>query len=440
MTNHAEDVLFTLLSDTDEVECLVESGMPLECIPTEDARPIVAWCMDKFRESGHTRAPSKDLIREVWGDRLEDLEIDLGDGTETDTMASVIEALTAVKVEADSQEFVKALGTTMAKADPPEKLKALQQGAETLSALALQYERRGSVITMVDGGASALRRYDHRAEHGVHIEGLQFGLHQVDNHYYGIHPGELAVLAAGPKVGKSWWAAIMALICWRLGMNITLYTLENSLRMTEDRLLCLAAGVPYREFQRGQLEMDQDYRLRQAEKQFSITSNQLHVLSPDPEMRTARAIVDSARLRQADGLIIDQLTFMEHPNPGRKPRHEVIRDILHDLKNALNGRTELPCLLTHQVNREGIKAAEKSGHLEMYHMAEGSEVERTADTVLGLFQTKMERAMGTAKFLGLAARREEPKSWMIEWSPASGSTPRALNEWEPGTTDDKEAA
>jgi KaiC/GvpD/RAD55 family RecA-like ATPase len=441
--SHAEDVLFTLLSDTDSLDELVRDGMSLACVPTEAARPIVQWCIDYFHESDLTRAPTVEMIREMWGEQVEDLEIDLGDGTETDTMESVIGALKKTYVEWKSQEFVKSLGTRMAKADPTEKVATLTEGAEELWNLASTFVRSDTKAPSSTAATASLLRYEKRLEEGPQVKGIRWGIDQIDNHYYGIHPGELGLLAAGPKVGKSWWAALAALANWSLGAVVVLVTMENSKDMTWDRLMCLAAGIDYSKFQTGQMDISEELRLRSWEKTFTTTSNQLHVVSPEDGKRTARAIVETARLMQADALIIDQLTFMEHPHPGRLARHEVIRDIMHDLKNSINGRTEIPCLLNHQINREGVKAAQKTGYLEMYHMAEGAEVERTADAVFGLYQSLVERRMGTAKFQGLATRRVESKSWEIAWAPWSGAKPVALSTWEPPvptTDDDKKAA
>jgi hypothetical protein len=77
----------------------------------------------------------------------------------------------------------------------------------------------------------------------------------------------------------------------------------------------------------------------------------------------------------------------------------------------------LACLLAHQINREGVKKAEQNDSLEMWMMAESSEVERTADWVFGLYASKMEMIGGMAKLQILAARRETLKSWRITWRP-----------------------
>jgi hypothetical protein len=89
---------------------------------------------------------------------------------------------------------------------------------------------------------------------------------------------------------------------------------------------------------------------------------------------------------------------------------------MHDLKNGLTvGRDEMACLLAHQINREGVKAASKSGFLSMEYLADGSEVERTADMVFGLYRSQVERQAMMMKFQTLAARRFVPKHWYLAW-------------------------
>ena len=91
-------------------------------------------------------------------------------------------------------------------------------------------------------------------------------------------------------------------------------------------------------------------------------------------------------------LIIDQLTFIEPPDERAAP-HIQIRDITHDLKTLIStGRDKMPCLLAHQINREGVKAADKVGYLEMYHLAEG--VRGRAHLRLGLRALPLEGREG----------------------------------------------
>jgi hypothetical protein len=67
-----------------------------------------------------------------------------------------------------------------------------------------------------------------------------------------------------------------------------------------------------------------------------------------------------------------------------------------------------------------VKAAQKAGFLEMHHLAEGSEVERTADWVFGLYQSSVHRQVHQALLQTLAARREDTASWELIWNVQEG--------------------
>jgi hypothetical protein len=132
-------------------------------------------------------------------------------------------------------------------------------------------------------------------------------------------------------------------------------------------------------------------------------------------------MVREARMRGADSIAIDQLTFVEPGSTKNRQGWEIIGDIMHDLKTGIStGRDKLPCLLAHQINREGVKAAEKTGHLEMHMLAGSSEVERTADWVFGLYRNSEDRIAEIAKFQVLASRREDVNAWLLAYSPATG--------------------
>ena len=120
-------------------------------------------------------------------------------------------------------------------------------------------------------------------------------------------------------------------------------------------------------------------------------------------------------------IIIDQLTFVEiSKGSERKVRHEQVRDMLHDAKAAITSGTPISLEIMHQINREGVKAAEKTGHLQMYHLAEAAEVERTADHVIGLWSGPALRDAGLAWVQTLASRRCDIVHWEINWRPWIG--------------------
>ncbi len=221
---------------------------------------------------------------------------------------------------------------------------------------------------------------------------------------------------------NSWVTAKAVLTEWTRGRRGMLFTLENSVEMTIDRMICLHAKVDYRQWQRGTCTTDQMDRVLAAREEMAAMIGDMIVVMPPVGRRTVDAMVREAGLRGADSITIDQLTFVESVGTAHKARHEVVRDIMHELKSSIStGNNKIPCLLAHQINREGIKAADKTGHLELFMLAESSEVERTADWVFGLYRSEEERRVDLAKLQVLASRREDINAWMMAYKPGEGT-------------------
>lgn len=423
MTSMAEDVLYAALTDTDDLEALATIGLDLEAIPTAEMREVVSWAIDRFFESGRTVAPSRVALVETWGQHIEDAGVELlPEDEDRDTIQWAIDALKAKFVEWRFQGFTKDAAMDMATAAAPEKVKTLAAKADELFTLSMRVQPRHMKTDAATGFEQSFADYQGRAREGHTFKGMTFGLPAVDNHTFGIHPGELAVLAAGPKTGKSMFVVHAARTCWQRGETTVLFTLENSVQMTIDRLVCQILSVDYRNWQRGQCQPEEEDRVRgYINDELPKFTERFHIIMPEPGKRTPQSLVREAQMLGAKHLFIDQLTFLEHPSPARKARHEIIRDLMHDLKTLISsGNQPIPCLLAHQINREGVKAARNAGYLLMENMAEGSEVERTADWVFGLLQTEAYRIAGQALLQVLAARREDITAWDLNWVPARG--------------------
>ena len=200
-----------------------------------------------------------------------------------------------------------------------------------------------------------------------------------------------------------------------------LVTMENSVEMTWDRILCMVAGVDTMVWQTGEATAQHVERIELARLEMLGWGGMIEVVRPDSGQRTVETIVSRALAFGADTLLIDQLTFLELPDP-RKPKTERIGEALHTLKSLISsGRRPMSCLMAHQINREGVKMADRVGHLEMFHLADSAEIERTADWVFGMYASRDDKIAGMAKMQILASRRAPTEQWLINWHPYVGN-------------------
>jgi hypothetical protein len=429
VTTHAETVLYSQLHEVEAIEYLVQEGFDPEILPTELMIPVVKWAIEEYFRAGCKQAPSRESLLATWREVIEDAEVELEEeDVQVDEIGWAVDWLRAQRVLYETNRFILAFAEEIQGADIPDRVSTLQKGATELVELAMSVTSQRHQVTMDEGLRRALMRFEDRQASGLAVRGLTMGYEEIDEHTCGIHPGELALLAAGPKVGKSYFLARCASEEYQAGRRVVLFTLENSVDLTLDRLICLMRAIVCRTGQRGQATPEEVTRVAEFRERMSEGEGMLEVIHPGGEERTAQDMVKRAQILGADSLYIDQLTFMKHPNPGRKPKYEVVGDIMHDLKELISsGGMPIPCMLAHQINREGIKKAEQSDHLEMYMLADSSEAERTADWVFGLYASQVEKISGRAKLQILASRREIQKNWMITWRPGVGLS-RVLNE------------
>jgi replicative DNA helicase len=433
-TSRSEDVLYSSLTDVDALETLYRVGLEERCIPTQAMRPVVAWALGYFEQTGMKQAPSRQALLESWGQVIEDAEVEIAEeNVEIDDILWAIKSLKAHYILWRYQQFQKESAETIHASVPEDRMEALEKVTHELVAMTMSLRDRTQEVEGIDGFRASVADYRRRAEESLTHRGMSFGIKAIDDHTYGLHEGELCVLAAGPKTGKSVAAAYIALEEWKKQRITTMYTLENSVQMTYDRLVCMHLGIDHDAYRRGlclpeQVDMVETWIHERGEEM----KEHLRVIQPQKGQRNVQWITRHARSVGTQSLMIDQLTFLEASHRSlRGP--DKITDIMHDLKGEVStGHKKMATLLVHQIHREGMREAAKKGFLEMWMLAEGSEVERTADLVIGLYASPDERKAQMMKWITMAFRRQMPKHYRMAWRPWVGQV-EALGEIEPAS-------
>lgn len=419
--NHAEAVLCAHLTEVKSLDVLAVEGFgsPIsrEVIPTQLIGKLVDWALTQYWRAGREVAPTRDAFLDVWGDEMADAEVEIDDDTETDSIEWAIEKLRCTFAEVEVQRFAKEITTEIYGADDPDKIQTALDGAHRFYEITQRLSSRRMESLTGSGFDDVLLRHEHRATTGFVTQGLTFGLPMIDNHVHGVHDGELCVLGAYSGVGKSWVSLVAALAAWESGVKVLLVTLENDLEMTFDRMACMSAGVDYERLQLGKCDEGAIQRVTLWRDKLAASPHQPIVTMLQDGERDAVSIVRRALSLGCRGLIIDQLSFMESmPGSYAREAHNQIAEVVRGLKVAISeGHEKIPCLLLHQVNRAGQEAAEKAGGYEQRHMAGSSEVERSADMLFVIYQSKDMRVAEQAEWQILKFRRGTPTKWLCWW-------------------------
>jgi hypothetical protein len=435
--NHAEQILLEHLVVTESLDVLSDEGfhqnVGLAVIPTELIRKITKWSLDSYWESGRKVAPSREAVLEVWGDRMEALEIAFGDPTEEiDSIGWVVQTLRAQYATSESHKLVRQIAAAVAKADPTHKIAAVVQGARDFHLLSQSLSSRRQESELGPGFEDALLRHEDRRTNGHLMRGLALGLDLIDQHTLGIHPGELAVFAMTSGGGKSWIAAHTLLSAWRSGKKALLVTLENDLDMTFDRMVCMLARVDYTKWQRGEADEGDLQRVFEHTDLINSTDHKPVITMLQPGERDPLSIVRRAHTLGCEALIVDQLTHVEEvPGTRARERHQVVAQIMREFHTQIRDDAVgmLPLLLLHQINRDGRQAARKTGRYEYEHLGLSTEVENVASHVWAAYQSDDHKSLEMAVWQSLKFRRGIPLDWEMRWRLGIGDI-RALRVYE----------
>jgi len=430
----AERSIFGLLTDVYSIETIVLEGFDSKFLPTEDIRFIFDWAIEQFQLTGNIYAPTPLMFeganapghKKMLADVLKDYDIDINEVPDQ-TVEWCIQELKSTWLRKTALVRVQDLGAELNESMAGDMVETFNAGVAEFVSMSLELESRRTSFEMVSGADEILERYLIRAANPG-FKGMTMGLPEVNAYTNGIDYGELAVLAGPQKSGKSWVADLIALKELQAGHSVCLVSLENGMDMTIDRIACIATGIDPTRFKSGKLTDEElDAFTTWKDEDFKLLEEQLWIVKPPQGQRTAESIIGKARTRKVDSLIIDQLLWMEDVDD-RPPLNQRIRDRMTTIKVMIESSARpMPCLLLHQVNREGIERAKKAGRLWPNDMAEGAAVEQTADWVFSLWQSEDMKVANQLLMQVLASRREAIKNWDIYFDMETGGF-RWLNE------------
>lgn len=251
----------------------------------------------------------------------------------------------------------------------------------------------------------AMESLDHKAPRG-----LPTGLADVDR-LISLRPGNVAVLAARPSMGKTALALNIATNVARAEHPVLFISLEMGGQEVSERLLASEAKVPYHDI-RACLLSSKDRRSL-VEASCEIANMPLWI--DDTPSRNVSDIAAVARREKRkhkiELLVIDYLQFIA-PENYREPREQQVAGMSRRIK-ALARELQIPVLLLCQLNRQAETEEPKLSHLR-----ESGSIEQDADVVMFIHrehQGKNPSEDNTGKLLVKKQRNGECGRITLTW-------------------------
>ena len=406
----SERSLMGHLTDPQALTEIFELGLRPDVFEDRICESAFSFSMKYWFESGMERAPTVMVLeREFPGLRV--------DADPQESVSWLVGDLQKRFVSNCLQDMLYEAGDASLK-DPVGALKKLYATAYDTAEVVTPRQTRVDMAASIN---DRRRRYEERNSRPGGL-GLPYGIAELDQHTGGLMPGELGVVGAFSKVGKSFFLCNTLVHLRRSGYTPILFTLEMSIAEIEERIDSLYSEVSYNRLVHATLTPDEQHRLHTSQEEMASAGPVL-VESPEEGERTVAHLINRARQAGADYVLIDQLSFMESVKNARTPK-EHHAEIMHSLKNEIRrpGR-EIPCLMAVQLNRDSINQG-----AQLRSFANASEVERYCDIALGLERSEEERLNHVMKCHILGSRRSDNKSWLLTWELLTASRVAVLNE------------
>ncbi|MHC4741201.1 MAG: replicative DNA helicase [Planctomycetota bacterium] len=213
---------------------------------------------------------------------------------------------------------------------------------------------------------------------------VKSGFVELDRHIGGFYPGDLAVIAARPSMGKTSLALNIALNAAMAGTGVLFISLEMTVPQLRNRALCMLAGLSFSEVRHNpELGRAKKKTLLDAAKKYEKQSPPLYITNAGHTPEEQATLIRQYRQINDIGLIVIdyfQLMITDH-------RQENLRHMATELSRAVKrlAQTEnLPVILTSQLGPE--HEDRKIIYPRLTDLREFGSVDQDADLIMLLFR------------------------------------------------------
>ncbi len=271
-----------------------------------------------------------------------------------------------------------------------------------------------SIMTMPKLTMQAIEAIEKLCANKSDVTGLATGFTDLDQMTSGLQPGEMAVIAARPSMGKTALAMNIAEhAAIDLGKPVVVFSLEMSSRQLVQRMLCSRARVNFRSIRNGMLSNSDFNRITQAASELQTAPM---FIDETPGISILELRSKSRRLKSRHDIaliVIDYLQLLKSTSRRAQDNRQVeVAEISAGIK-ALSKELDVPILVLAQLNRQ---PEGRGGRPRLSDLRESGAIEQDADLVSLLYRPeyyadddddKREEEAGKAELI-IAKQRNGP--------------------------------
>ena len=223
---------------------------------------------------------------------------------------------------------------------------------------------------------------------------MSTGFEDLDEITWGLHPGEMFVLAARPSVGKTALAMNIAEHLSLNGYPVGVFSLEMNKESLMQRLICARARVNHHNIRKGILTGEEQSRILTAAS--TLAKAKLHI-DDTPGLSLLQLRARARRMHQMHGIkaiVIDYLQLM-HAKVRNSDNRQVEVSLISNGVKAIAKELSVPVIVLSQLSRK-VEDRGNNAEPKLSDLRESGSVEQDADTVVLLHRVKEKGAEDNA--------------------------------------------
>jgi replicative DNA helicase len=297
------------------------------------------------------------------------------------TAANIAYYCKAVAEKALERKLLQAAQDTVTMVHGNKPASEIIEQLEThLTALTAGVEQQSGPVHARDLIRESMRRTEKRCESNGELQGISWGIKDIDEATAGIHKGELIVIAGRPSMGKTALALNVIRSACKAGQSAMLFSLEMSRLDCIDRMIADMGNVKFQHMRTGQLENTEWSKHLNASgkiEQWAFSVDD----TPGISLAKLRSRVKKQKRNGLDLAVVDYLQLMGVSAADN--RTQAIGAISRGLKQIAR-ELDIAVILLSQLNRSVDSRPDKRP--VMSDLRDSGEIEQDADVIIFPFR------------------------------------------------------